>query len=65
MPDQPDPRGDGTLVVAALLVLGLVFASYWILSAVSPSGGHPLAPWFGVAAAAILAVAFVLYVRRT
>jgi hypothetical protein len=57
--------GNTTLVVAALLVLALVFSASWIVAYVRP-GGDPwsLLPWFGIAAAVILLVAFLSYVRR-
>jgi hypothetical protein len=52
----------GTLVTAALLVLALAFAGYWIYSYVGDTG-TPLAPWFGVAAIVIVLLAIVNYVR--
>lgn len=50
-----DPRGAGTLTIAALLTLALVFAATWIVFYVTP-GRDPasLFPWFGLAAAAIV-----------
>ncbi len=58
---QPPERG--TLVTAALLVLGLTFAGYWIVFYVTP-GDDPgaLLPWFGIAAAAIVVLALLAYV---
>jgi hypothetical protein len=62
---MPQPPESGTLVIAALLLLALVFAGEWIITYVQP-GGHPAAlfPWFLGAAAAILVVGFVIYLRR-
>jgi hypothetical protein len=62
---MPEPRGNGTLVIAALLSLGLVFAASWILFYVEP-GGDPrsLVPWFGAAVAVVVTLAFLGYVRR-
>jgi hypothetical protein len=62
---MPQPPESGTLVIAALLVLALVFAGEWIITYVQP-GGHPAAlfPWFLAAAAVILVVGFVIYLRR-
>jgi Flp pilus assembly protein protease CpaA len=62
MPPSPEY---GTLVIAALLVLALVFAGEWIITYVQP-GGNPTAlfPWFLGAAAAILALGFIIYLRR-
>jgi hypothetical protein len=62
---MPQPPESGTLVIAALLILALVFAGEWIITYVQP-GGHPAAlfPWFLGAAAAILVVAFVIYLSR-
>lgn len=62
---MPESPGNGTLVIAALLTLGLLFAASWILFYVEP-GRDPraLVPWFGGAAAVIVALALVSYVRR-
>jgi len=60
-----EPPGNGTLVIAALLSLGLVFAAFWITFYVEP--GHDprsLWPWFGAAVVVIIALALVSYVRR-
>lgn len=59
------PPEYGTLVIAALLVLALVFAGEWIITYVQP-GGRPAAlfPWFLGAAAAILALGFLVYFGR-
>jgi hypothetical protein len=57
-----EPPEYGTLVTAALLVLALAFAGYWIYSYVGDTGA-PLTRWFGVAAIAIVVFAIVNYVR--
>jgi len=48
----------GSLVIAALLILALAFAGYWIFNYVQP-GADPwsILPWFGLAAGIIFAVA--------
>ena len=50
-----EPPEHGTLVIAALLLLALSFAGYWIITYVHP-GANPWAilPWFGIAAAVIV-----------
>ena len=53
----------GTLVTAALLILALAFAGYWIYSYVGDQG-TPLAPWFAVAAIAIVVLGILNYARR-
>jgi hypothetical protein len=58
-----DPPEYGTLVTAALLILALAFAGYWIYSYVGDRG-TPLAPWFAVAAIAIVVFAILNYARR-
>lgn len=63
MPNGGGPPSNGTLVVAALLVLGLVFASYWIRSAVLPPGDTSWVRWFAVAVGVILVAGFYVYVR--
>jgi len=62
---MPDFRGSGTLVIAALLTLGLVFAASWITYYVTP-GGDPrsLWPWFGLAGTVSVGLAVASYVRR-
>ena len=52
----------GTLVTAALLILALAFAGYWIYAHVGDQG-TPLVPWFAVAAIAIVALAILNYAR--
>jgi len=56
-----EPAEYGTLVTAALLILALAFAGYWIYTYVGNTG-QPLTPWFGVAAGLIVVVAILNYV---
>jgi len=58
--DQEPPEY-GTLVTAALLILALAFAGYWIYTYVGDTG-QPLTPWFGVAALVIVLVAIANFV---
>ena len=53
----------GTLVIAALLILALLFAAYWIITYVTP-GANPWlrVPLFGIAAAGIIVVGIVTVV---
>jgi hypothetical protein len=46
--------GQGTLIVAALIVLGIVFAGHWIVSYVQSSNPWAIIPWYGVAAVLIV-----------
>ena len=59
-----DGSGYGTLIIAALLVLALVFAASWIALYVQP-GRDPsvLFPWFGGAAAFIVVLGLLVYLR--
>jgi hypothetical protein len=57
---EEQPSGNGTLVIAALLVLALVFSCYWILSVVN-SGERPSVLWFGLAAALVVTLGFLSY----
>ena len=57
-----EPPEYGTLVTAALLILALAFAGYWIYTYVGDTG-QPLTPWFGVAAIVIVVLAIVNYLR--
>lgn len=62
---MPDSSGNGTLVIAALLALGLVFAASWIVYYVQPGEDpHALLPWFGLAAGVIVAGGLVAYLGR-
>lgn len=60
------PPETGTLIMAAYLLLALVFAGYWITSYAN-EGSHPwgLFSWFGAAAVAIAVVGFLAYARRS
>jgi len=61
----PDPPESGTLVIAALLILALVFAGSWVVAYVTP-GRDPtvLIPRFIAAAVVLVALAIFFYVRR-
>jgi len=58
------PEG-GTLIIAALLVLALGFAGYWIIL-YAQTGGPPntLLPWFGWSAVGIVIVGLALMLLR-
>jgi hypothetical protein len=63
MPNSGSP-GAGTMIIIALLLLGLAFAGSWIVTAVTPGGDpYALIPWFGTAAGVIIALALFAYVR--
>jgi uncharacterized membrane protein YidH (DUF202 family) len=58
----------GTLVIAALLLLVLAFAGYWITEYADPrQAGAPwaLVSWFLAGATLIIVVALVVYLVRT
>lgn len=59
------PPESGTLIIAALLLLTLGFAGYWIVSW-AQTGGAPgnLLPWFAIAAAAIVVVGLLVVIAR-
>ena len=58
MPSDKLPR-EGSLIVAALIVLALVFAGHWIVSYVEEdTNPWALAPWYGIAAVLIVAFGF-------
>lgn len=48
------PSRDGSFIVAALIVLGLVFAGPWIVTYVKHSNPWALTAWCGVVAALIV-----------
>lgn len=61
------PPETGTLVIAALLLLVLGFAGYWIVEyADAGRAGAPwvLVKWFGVVAVVIIIVGFLVFMRR-
>ncbi len=64
VPDREPPEA-GTLIIAALLLLVLGFAGYWIAD-YAASSGKPwdAVPWFLAAGAAIVVVGIVVYLRR-
>jgi hypothetical protein len=64
MPESQPPES-GTLVIAALLVLALLFAGSWVVVYASP-GGDPwaLIPRFVGAAGALIALGIVVYLIR-
>jgi len=62
MPDEK-PR-EGSLIVAALIVLGLLFAGHWIVSYVKHTDPWAILPWYGIAAAIIVIFGVVTILRR-
>ena len=62
MPDQ-SARG-GSLVVAALIVLGLLFAGHWIVNYVGDTNPWAIMPWYGLAAAVIIVLGVYKILRR-
>lgn len=46
--------GQGSLIVAALIVLGIVFAGHWIVSYVKTTDPWAIIPWYGIAAVLII-----------
>ena len=62
MPDQS--HREGSLVVSALIVLGLLFAGHWILSYVKNTDPWAIMPWYGLAAAVIIVLGVYTILRR-
>ena len=63
MADKQAPEA-GTLMIAALLLLALGFAGYWIMEyAQIGSAPWELARWFGILATVIVVVGLLLYWR--
>jgi hypothetical protein len=63
MPDTGSPEY-GTLIIAALLILALMFAGYWIVTYVQlDANPWSILPWFGIAALAIVVVGLLAYAR--
>jgi hypothetical protein len=63
----PQPPETGTMVIAALLLLVLGFAGYWIVEYADASrGGAPwvLVKWFGAGAVLIIVVGLLVFMRR-
>ena len=48
--------GQGSLIVAGLIVLAIVFAGHWIVSYVQTTNPWAIIPWYGVAAVLIIVV---------
>ena len=46
--------GQGSLIVAALIVLGIVFAGHWIVSYVKTTNPWAIIPWYVVGALLII-----------
>ena len=51
--------GQGSLIVAALIVLAILFTGHWIVSYVHSSDPWALIPWYGVAAVIIIVFGIV------
>jgi hypothetical protein len=51
--------GQGSLIVAALIVLGIVFTGHWIVSYVQTTNPWAIIPWYGVAAVLIIVFGIV------
>ena len=51
--------GQGSLIVSALIVLGIVFAGHWIIRYVNTSNPWSIIPWYGVAAVLIIVFGIV------
>ena len=63
MPPDKSPS-EGSLIVAALIVLGLVFAGHWIVSYVQNGNPWAITPWYGGAAALIIIIGLFTILRR-
>lgn len=63
MSADQSPR-QGSLVVAALIVLSIVFAGHWIVSYVKHSNPWAIMPWYGIAAAVIIVFGVIAISRR-
>jgi hypothetical protein len=62
------PPETGTLVIAALLLLVLGFAGYWIVQFANPDlvvAPWDLIKWFLVGGAVIIVLGFLFFVGRT
>jgi hypothetical protein len=55
---------EGSLIVAVLIVLGLVFAGHWIVTYVKNSNPWALVPWYGGIAALIILFGLFTNLRR-
>jgi hypothetical protein len=63
MPPDKSPL-EGSLIVAALIVLAIVFAGHWIVSYVQNGNPWALTPWYGGAAALIIVFGLFTSLRR-
>ncbi len=63
MPADKSQR-EGSLIVAALIVLSLVFAGHWIVSYVKHTDPWAILPWYGIVAAVIIIIGIVTILRR-
>jgi len=63
MPPDKSSLG-GSLVVAALIALVIVFAGHWIVSTVQNSNPWAILPWYGGAAALIIIIGLFTNLRR-
>jgi len=63
MPPDKSPLG-GSLIVAALMALVIVFAGHWIVSYVQNGKPWAIVPWYGAAAALIIIIGFFTNLRR-
>lgn len=64
MPPNKSPL-EGSLVVAALIVLGIVFAGHWIVSYVQNGNPWAITPWYGGVAALIIIIGLSTSLRRS
>jgi hypothetical protein len=55
---------EGSLVVAALITLGIVFAGHWIVSYVQNGNPWAITPWYGGVAALIIVIGLFTTLRR-
>jgi len=58
MPPEKSPD-HGSLIVAALIVLAIVFAGHWIVSYVQTTNPWAIIPWYGVAAVLIIVFGYL------
>jgi hypothetical protein len=63
MPPDKSPL-EGSLVVAALIALGIVFAGHWIVTYVQNSNPWAITPWYGGAVALIIIIGLFTNLRR-
>jgi hypothetical protein len=63
MPPDKSPS-EGSFIVAALIVLGLVFAGHWIVNYVQNGNPWAITPWYGGAAALIIVIGLFTNLRR-